>query len=96
MIKELSTTRPFIDFGLGITATSTIAGTPVTVWLSTLYNSDAYTTGLNAPGGVVTRVTDYEYSVTYSAAGEHHISLFVNSTTRKTSLQSNTITLTVK
>lgn len=95
MIQELRNTKPFIDFGLGITATTVKTGEAVTVWLSTLYNADVYETGLTSPGGTSTKISDYEYEVSYATPGTHEISLTVSSTARKISLQSNTLTLTV-
>lgn len=95
MIHELRNAQPFIDFGLGVTQHTVSIGQIVTVWLSTLYNQDSYNTGLNANGAVITRVSPFEYEVTYSTPGIYDISLNVGSNTRKISLQSNTITLTV-
>ena len=95
MIQELRNTKPFIDFGLGITATTVKTGETVTVWLSTLYNADVYETALNPPGGTSTRISDYEHEVTYPSPGVYAITLTVSSTARKISLQSNTLTLTV-
>ncbi|MCR5863062.1 hypothetical protein LRS05_13410 [Flavobacterium sp. J372] len=95
MIHELRNTPPFIDFGFGITQHTVGVGQIATVWLSTLYNQDVYNTGLNANGAVITRVSSFEYEVTYSTPGTYEISLNVGSNTRKISLQSNTITLTV-
>ncbi|MGV3459906.1 MAG: hypothetical protein ACO1N9_05555 [Flavobacterium sp.] len=95
MIHELRNAAPFIDFGFGVTAQTANVGDKVTVWLSTLYNEGVYQTGLNASGGNVTKISDYEYEVSYATPGTYEISLAVGSTVRKISLQSNTITLTV-
>lgn len=85
---------PQIDFGLGFTKTETTTGTPVTVWLNTLYNSDAYVFVLSAEGNV-TKISDYEYQVVFYETGTYGMKVQVVSKTKKISLQSNTITVTV-
>ena len=67
-------------------------GSPVRVWLSTLYNRNAYTFELTAPG-TVTKVSDYEYVVTHGTKGLYPITLSVRSKDGSISLVSNTITL---
>lgn len=94
MIKQLQNIKPQISFGLGYTQTTVAAGTPVTVWLDTLYNLDAYVFFLSSPG-TIARISDYEYRVTVHSPGTYPITLSVASKTAKISLQSNTITLTV-
>lgn len=95
MILELRNTTPFIDFGFGITAHTVKTGEQATIWLSTLYNQDMFAMGLVAPGGSVTVLSDYEYGIAYSQPGIYSISLSVSHKKHKTSLQSNTLTLTV-
>lgn len=95
MIQQLRNMPPFIDFGLGVTEKTISVGQKVTIWLSTLYNPDAYSTSLDAAGAEVTRISDYEYEVVCGTPGVYSISLAVGSTSRKISLQSNTLTLTV-
>lgn len=67
-------------------------GSPVRVWLSTLYNRNAYTFELTAPG-TVTKISDYEYVVTHGTKGLYPITLSVRSKDGSISLVSNTITL---
>jgi hypothetical protein len=95
MIQEIRSAQPFIDFGFGITQHTVGIGQTAVIWLSTLYNQDAYNTGLNANGATITRISPFEYEVIYSTPGTYEINLNVGSNTRKISLQSNTITLTV-
>lgn len=94
MIKQLQNTAPFIDFGFGNTQTVVNTGVPVTVWLSNLYNPDAYVYILSAPGSVKT-ISDYEYEVSFYDVGTYEIKLNVISKNKKISLQSNAITVTV-
>jgi hypothetical protein len=94
MIKQLQNALPEIDFGLGATQTTTDTGIPVTVWLNTLYNLDAYVFILSTQGNV-TKISDYEYQIVFYQTGTHEIKLDVISKTKKISLQSNTITVTV-
>jgi len=95
MIQQLKTAAPIITFGFGVTQTQVAAGQPVTIWLSTLYNQLAYTFRLAAVGGQITKISNYEYSVTYSAKGSYTINVTVNSTDKTISLVSNTLNLTV-
>lgn len=94
MIQQLKNLPPAISFGLGSTAAQASAGKPVTVWLGTLYNRDAYAFTLNTEG-TVQKISDYEYRVVFDAPGEYHINLTVNSIRKGISLQSNSITLNV-
>lgn len=95
MIHALRTTTPFIDLGFGITQQEVPAGTPVTVWVNTLYNQEVYSFTLTAPGAVITKISNYEYSLTYATPGTYTISLGVSNTGKKTSLASNILTITV-
>jgi hypothetical protein len=95
MIQQLKAITPFIDLGFGITQQEVTAGTPVTVWLNTLYNQEVYTFTLFAAGGSVTQISDYEYIVIYPAAGTYSISMGVSTADKKISLASNILTLIV-
>ena len=92
MIYNVKKITPFIDFGFGVTEITVAAGKPVTVWLSTLYNRNAYTFELSAPG-TVTKISDYEYLVDHDTEGLYPITLTVASKDGTISLVSNTITL---
>lgn len=94
MINELKNLTPCISFGFGLTSASAVIGQPVTVWLQTLYNPEAYTFSLSAQG-TVTKISDYEYEVAFGALGLYEIALIVSSKNSKTSLQSNVITVNV-
>jgi hypothetical protein len=95
MIEQLKNLSPIITFGFGTIQKQINAGQPVTVWLNTIYNQEAYTFTLAAAGAVVTKISNYEYSVSYTAAGSYTISLAVNSTNKTISLVSNILTVTV-
>lgn len=92
MIYNAKKITPFIDFGFGITEKTAATGSPVRVWLSTLYNRNAYTFELTAPG-TVTKISDYEYVVTHGTKGLYPITLSVRSKDGSISFVSNTITL---
>ncbi|KGO91742.1 PKD domain-containing protein [Flavobacterium subsaxonicum] len=95
MIQQLKTLTPFIHFGLGANQKQVAAGQPVTIWLDTLYNQEAYTFRLAAVGSQITKISNYEYQVTYAAAGSYTINFTVNSADKTISLASNTLNLTV-
>lgn len=95
MIQQLKTLTPFISFGFGVTQQQVAANTPVTVWLNTLYNQDAYTFTLLAAGAAVTQISNYEYVVTYPATGTYTISITVATPDKKISLTSNILTVIV-
>ncbi|PZR24435.1 MAG: hypothetical protein DI539_00215 [Flavobacterium psychrophilum] len=94
MIQEIHTITPQIDFGFGQTVKRVTAGTPVTIWLSTLYNRDAYSFSLLAPG-TVTKISDYEYTVTHNTAGVYSPILTVTHKATGLRLESNTLNLTI-
>jgi hypothetical protein len=94
MIHDLKNAAPSITFGFGALAKEVAAGEPATVWLSTLYNQDAYVFSLQCEGAVQA-VSNYEYEVTFSTAGTYSIQLLVSTKTKGASLQSNILTLTV-
>jgi len=95
MIHELKNITPFISFDFGITQTQAAVSQLVTIWLSTLYNQEAYTFVLSAPGAVVTKITNYEYFVAYPSAGSYQVSLTVVNTEKTTNLVSNILNLTI-
>jgi len=95
MIHELKNITPFISFDFGITQAQAAVGQPVTVWLGTLYNQEAYTFVLSAPGAVVTKISNYEYAVAYAAADSYQVSMAVVNTAKTTSLASNILNLTI-
>lgn len=95
MISDFKTLPPVIDFGLGTTALQVQAGTPVTVWLQTLYNPQAYTFMLQCQG-TVNKISNYRYEVTFATAGNYTIQLAVMPVKKgTTSLMSNILDLTV-
>ena len=94
MIQEIHTITPQIDFGFGQTVKRVTAGTPVTIWLSTLYNRDAYSFDLTAPG-TVTKVSDYEYTVMHTVSGVYSPQLTVTHKATGLRLVSNTLNLTI-
>lgn len=94
MINDLKHLPPAIDFGFGTTKTQATVGQPVTVWLQTLYNKEAYIFYLQCTG-TVTKISDYQYRVTFSTPGEHTIQLAVTPKTKAAGLQSNILDLTV-
>jgi hypothetical protein len=95
MINDIKNKVPSIDFGFGITAKTVATGQPVTIWLATLYNPEGYTFSLIAGQGKITVISDYEYEVTYSNSGIYELALAVLPLGKKTSLQSNILTVTV-
>ncbi|KGO85726.1 hypothetical protein Q765_15010 [Flavobacterium rivuli WB 3.3-2 = DSM 21788] len=94
MIQQLKNIPPNIDFGFGITKQEVAVNTPVTVWLNTLYNQDVYGFTLHATG-VVTKISNYEYVVTYPLPGTYTLTLGVGTKDKKISLDSNILTLIV-
>ena len=94
MLHELKNIIPSIDFGFGTATKVAQVGETFTVWLSTLYNQDAYSFFLQCEGSV-TNISDYEYEVSYDAEGEYNIQLTVVSGDKKTSLESNVLTVTI-
>ena len=94
MISDLKTLTPSIDFGLGLTTLQAQAGQPVTVWLQTLYNQQAYTFILQCTG-TVTKVSNYQYKVTFATPGTYTLQLAVTPVNKGTSLMSNILDLTV-
>ncbi|MES2484551.1 MAG: hypothetical protein V4581_01185 [Bacteroidota bacterium] len=95
MIQELKNIPPYIDFGFGITQTQAAISQEITVWLNTLYNQDAYTFTLNALEATVTKISNYEYQVTYTTLGTYQLSLSVVSTDKTISLDSNILSITI-
>lgn len=95
MISNLKNIQPFIHFGFGITEITVPSGATVTVWLNTLFNQDMYVFNLQAYPALVTKISDYEYSVTQHNPGTYKITLSINPKQKKTSLESNIITLNV-
>ena len=95
MITPLSNAKPFIDFGFGTIEKQAAQGETVTVWLSTIYNQSAYSFTLNVQNATVTTISAYEYQLVFNTPGSHEISLIVVPKTKKPSLQSNILTLTV-
>jgi hypothetical protein len=94
MISELKTLTPVIDFGLGLHTTALPAGQPVTVWLQALYNQAAYTFALETTG-TVTKISNYQYRVTFATPGTYTIQLAVTPVSKGTNLMSNILDLTV-
>jgi hypothetical protein len=95
MIHELKNITPFINFGFGRVQEAAAINQPVTVWLATLYNQEAYTFVLSAPGATVTKVSNYEYEVAYAEAGSYQVSLNVVNIEKSASLASNILNLTI-
>lgn len=96
MITELLHVTPDIDFGFGWQHAVTSISEPVTVWLNTVYNRNDYTiTFIAPPGSKTTKLSDYEYSISYNAPGVYELQLEV-STRAGITIMSNTITLTVE
>lgn len=96
MITELLHVTPDIDFGFGWQHATTGISYPVTVWLNTVYNSNDYTVAFVAPpGSKTTKLSDYEYSISYNTPGAYELQLEVY-TRSGLKLISNTITLTVQ
>ncbi len=94
MIHQLQNQQPFIDFGFGLTHKTIPAGTSVTVWLITLFNTGSYIFSLSAQGTVI-KVSDYEYKITFDTPGLYEINMIVSARKKKISLQSNVITVNV-
>ena len=94
MITDLKTIAPAIDFGLGLTTLQAQAGQPVTVWLQTLYNRQAYTFILQCTG-TVTKVSNYQYRVTFATPGNYTLQMAVTPVSKGTTRMSNILDLTV-
>ena len=94
MIQQIHTLTPQIDFGFGHTVKKVPAGTSVTIWLSTLYNREAYCFALTAPG-TITKVSDYEYTVMHTVSGVYSPQLTVTHKATGLRLVSNTLNLTI-
>ena len=95
MIHQLQNSSPYITFGFGQTVKTIAVGSPVTVWLNTLYNEQEYTFSLLAQADV-TKVSAYQYSIVATRTGVIDISLIVSAKHRKISLQSNVLTLNIE
>jgi len=94
MIQQLKNIPPLIDFGFGLTSIQAAVNTPVTVWLNTLYNQEAYSFTLRATGAV-TKISNYEYEIAYPQPGTYLIAMGVSTTDKKISLESNILTVIV-
>jgi len=95
MIQQLKTITPAIDLGFGITQKQVATSIPVTVWLNTLYNSQAYTCSIFALGATVNKISNYQYNVTYATPGNYTVNMSVNSIDKTISLASNILNITV-
>ncbi|AXG73946.1 hypothetical protein DVK85_06685 [Flavobacterium arcticum] len=95
MITPLSNIKPFINFGFGTTSKQAATGETVTIWLDTIYNQKAYTFNTNAQDATITKISNYEYHLTYTQPGNYQVSLTANTIDKTTSLESNILTLTV-
>ncbi|MHA3787460.1 hypothetical protein ACX0HA_04555 [Flavobacterium hauense] len=94
MIQQIHTVTPEIDFGFGQTVKREGAGVPVTIWLATIYNRDAYSFSLSAPGSI-TKLSDYEYTVIHTTPGVYSPVLTVTHKATGLRLVSNTLNLTI-
>ncbi|MFL9845079.1 hypothetical protein [Flavobacterium rhizosphaerae] len=95
MINNIKKIPPRITFGSGLTTYEIPAGTPVTVWQQTLYNSKVYFCNLSVTGATVKKISNYEFIVTYNTPGNYQLSLSVISSNKTISLESNILNLTV-
>jgi hypothetical protein len=95
MIAYYKTLPPAINFGLGATTAQAAANQGVTVWLDTLYNQQVYAFLLQAPGADVTKISDYEYLVSYPQTGTYQVTLEVSYPAAEKSLESNILTINV-
>lgn len=98
MITTLRKDQPFIGFELAMVSATAAVGQPVTVWLTTLFNQDAYTFSLTATGATKTKIADNEWELTYAAPGTYQVQMKL--TTAKSikkgfTLNSNIITVTI-
>lgn len=99
MIYQEQNRSPFISFDFGDTVKSVAVDTVVTVWLNTPYNQDEYQFDLiyqNASKAMVTKISNYEFEISYNEAGTYNLSFVVSNKGKSKSLTSNTITLTVE
>lgn len=94
MISEYKNLVPAIDFGLGLNTVTVPAGQPVTVWLQTLYNQQAYTFALQTTGAV-NKISNYQYTVTFATPGTYTLQLAVTPADKSIALMSNILDLTV-
>lgn len=95
MTLPITPDSPVINFGLGLTSVTVQAGTPVTVWQHTLYNTGAFNFVLSAPG-TIQQISPYEYAVTCNVPGTYSLSLSVVPSDKRNSLVSNSLTLIVE
>jgi hypothetical protein len=95
MIHQFKYQTPFISFGFGVTQKKVAAGSPVTIWLVTLYNESEYTFNLTGGGGAIDAVSNYEYSLSNLSRGTYTFSLRVTTKDKRTSLESKVLTLTI-
>jgi len=95
MIHQFKYQTPFISFGFGVTQKTVTAGTPLTIWLVTLYNESEYTFSLTGGGGAINAVSNYEYSISNLSRGTYTFSMRVTTKDKHTSLDSNVLTLTI-
>ncbi|MCO6147520.1 hypothetical protein [Flavobacterium sp. NRK1] len=96
-MRNIQHIKPSIDFGFGATQKREETYTPVTLWLSTLYNTSAYTFEVLFPpsGGSLQKISDYEYRITYVDSGTYEISMAVTQKATGIRLVSNPVTLTI-
>lgn len=92
MIENIRYLTPYIDFGFGITTKNARLNDTVTVWLSTLYNQEAYSFSFVGPG-TVTKITNYQYTITHNVPGTYNLQLIVTLKATSTRLESNLLTL---
>lgn len=95
MIQEIKNTEPFINFEFLLTHKQIPVGIPVTVWLTSLFNLNDYDVAIVRNGATMIKVSDYEYIITYAAAGSYEVYINILSKDKKTALKSNTLTITV-
>lgn len=98
MIFELRNKEPLIDFGFGAIEKTVSVNTPVTIWQNTIYNSKEYEyllTYTDSVKATQTKVSDYEYQLSYNEPGVYSITIIVSNKAKSIGLTSNTITLNV-
>jgi hypothetical protein len=96
MIQEIKSTTPVIDFGFGLSSLTALVGVPVTVWLQSLHNKDSYDFSINAADALVIKVSDYQYSITFSTPGIRGVIMNVGTKDKLKGYVSNQITITVQ
>lgn len=94
MIQNIQYIPPYINFGFGVTTKLSTIHKPITVWLSTLYNQEAYTFSLTGPG-TITKVSNYQYTIAHNVPGLYNIQLVVTLKATNTPLESNILYLTL-